>query len=333
MGKTRYIFSFGELRCSEYSIDLNVKDKKPLHLPIKDIDEIYCMNEIGLNTKLLNICRQEGIILHFFGYYGQYVGSFYPAEKLVSGRIFIKQVEAYNTKREIISRAIVKGIGINIVETLYHYYRHGTPEVKETVDWIKETAIPQLDAVHTIAEIMMIEGMMWDKFYKTFKYFVPEDFIFNKRVRRPPDNPMNAMISFGNTLLYTKTISVIYSTVLNQQISFLHEPSDSRFSLCLDMCEVFKPLIVFKTIFKLVNNKQITVNKHFDKKLNYCILNDDGKKIFVNEFEKRLDEVIMHSSLNRKVSYRSLIKYDCYKLIKYILENKEFVPYSAKINR
>ncbi len=78
----------------------------------------------------------------------------------------------------------------------------------------------------------------------------------NKRVKRPPDNPINALVSFGNTLLYTKTISSIYETHLNQTISFLHSPREGRFSLSLDISEAFKPIIVFKTIFDLVGKKK-----------------------------------------------------------------------------
>ena len=116
------------------------------------------------------------------------------------------------------------------------------------------------------------EGELWQRFYRTFKYFLPEEFIMNKRVKRPPDNPMNAMISFGNSLLYSKVISAIYKTHLDQRISFLHEPSEGRFSLSLDISEVFKPVIVYKTIFELVNNRRIKVEKHFDKKVNYCLI-------------------------------------------------------------
>lgn len=168
------------------------------------------------------------------------------------------------------------------------------------------------------------------RFYGDFKYFLPEDFIMNKRVKRPPDNPINAMISFGNTLLYTKTISAIYRTHLDQRISFLHEPSDGRFSLSLDISEVFKPVIVYRTIFDLVNNRKIQVEKHFDKKVNYCLLNEVGRKIFIEAFEGRIESVFLHAGLKRKVSYRTAIKLDCYKLIKMILEGKEFVPFSLK---
>lgn len=130
--------------------------------------------------------------------------------------------------------------------------------------------------------------------------------------------------------LDTKTIAAIYQTHLDQRISFLHEPSEGRFSLSLDLSEVFKPVIVFKTIFDLVNNRRLQVEKHFDKQVNYCVLNEEGRKIFIESFEERLESVFMHPKLKRKVSYRTALKLDCYKLIKNILEEKEFVPFSLK---
>lgn len=138
------------------------------------------------------------------------------------------------------------------------------------------------------------------------------------------------MVSFGNSLLYTKTIAAIYQTHLDQRISFLHEPTEGRFSLSLDMCEVFKPVIVFRTIFELVNNRKIQVEKHFVKEANYCLLNEEGRNIFITAFEGRLESVFLHPVLKRKVSYRTAMKLDCYKLIKFILEDKEFVPFSLK---
>ncbi len=154
----------------------------------------------------------------------------------------------------------------------------------------------------------------------------------NKRVKRPPDNPINALISFGNTLLYTKMISAIYRTHLDQRISFLHEPSERRFSLSLDLSEVFKPVIVYKTIFDLVNRKRLKVEKHFDKKVNYCLLNDEGRQIFIQAFEDRLESVFAHGRLKRKVTYRTALKLDAYKLIKMIVEEKPFIPFSLKEN-
>ncbi len=329
MGTTKYIMSMGELSRKDNSLCFR-KDGKNVHIPVENTKEIYCFNEVSINSKLLDFLAQNNIIVHFFNYYGGYSGTYYPRDHYLSGKLIVKQALKYQNDRMDIARAIVKGIGLNIYEVLYYYYKHDKKEVKETTDWIKKIFLPQVEQAGDVKELMAYEGEVWLRFYQDFQYFLPEDFVMNKRVKRPPDNPMNALVSFGNTLLYTKTISAIYQTHLDQRISFLHELSEGRFSLSLDLSEVFKPAIVFKTIFELVNNRRIQVEKHFVKDVNYCILNEEGRKIFIKAFEERMDSVFMHSKLKRKVSYRTALKLDCYKLIKNILEEKEFIPYSIK---
>ena len=329
MGSTRYITSMGELTRKDNSLCFR-KEGKNVYIPIENTKEIYCLNEISINTKLLDFLGKNNIVVHFFNYYEGYSGSFYPKNQYNSGRLLVKQVDAYNNNRLIIAKAIVKAIGINISEILYHYYKHNKKEVKDTIDWIKNEFFDRVEYSNNIKELMAAEGEVWQRFYSDFKYFLPEDFIMNKRVKRPPDNPINAMISFGNTLLYTKTISAIYRTHLDQRISFLHEPSEGRFSLSLDISEAFKPIIVYRTIFDLVNNRKIQVGKHFDKKVNYCLLNEEGRNIFISAFEERMESVFNHPKLKRKVSYRTAIKLDCYKLIKFILEGQEFKPFNLK---
>lgn len=329
MGSTRYITSMGELTRKDNSLCFR-KDGRNVYIPIENTKEIYCLNEVTMNTKLLDFLAKNHVIIHFFNYYEGYSGTFYPRDHYMSGKLLIKQVEAYQNKRLVIAKAIVKGIGENIYEVLYHYYKHDKKEVKGTLDWIRKEFYHQVQKVENVKFLMTLEGELWSKFYYDFKYFLPTDFLMNKRVRRPPDNPMNAMVSFGNTLLYGKTISVIYQTHLDQRISFLHEPSEGRFSLSLDMSEVFKPVIVYRTIFDLVNNRKIQVAKHFEKKLNYCLLNETGRKLFIEAFEGRMESVYQHPVLKRKITYRTAMKLDCYKLIKYILEEKDFVPFSLK---
>lgn len=329
MGSTKYITSIGELKRKDDSLCFR-KNQKNIYLPVENIKEIYCLNEVSLNTKLLDFLSSKNIIIHFFNYYQGYSGTFYPKDKYNNGKLLIRQVNAFNDNREIIAKAIVNGIGKNIYEVLYHYYKHEKKEVKETLDWIKKEMPIYLTNADNIKKILSVEGELWQRFYSTFKYILPEDFIMNKRVKRPPDNPINALISFGNTLLYTKTISVIYQTHLDQSISFLHEPTEQRFSLSLDLSEVFKPIIVFRTIFELVNNHKLKIDKHFDKKTNYCLLNNSGRQIFIEAFEARIESKFQHSKLKRKISYKTAIKYDGYKLIKYLYEGKEFKPFSVK---
>lgn len=321
--------SIGELTRKDNSLCFR-KDGKNVYIPVENTKEIFCFNEVSINTKLLDFLSQNNIIIHFYNYYGGYSGTYYPRDHYLSGKLLVKQVLKYENDRMSVARAIVKGIGLNIYEVLYHYYKHGKKEVKETTDWIKSDFIRLVEQSKDVKELMAYEGEVWMHFYADFKYFLPEDFVMNKRVKRPPDNPINALVSFGNTLLYTKTISAIYQTHLDQRISFLHEPSEGRFSLSLDLSEVFKPVIVFRTIFDLVNNHRLQVEKHFEKNVNYCILNEEGRKIFVKAFEERMESVFEHSRLKRKVTYRTALKLDCYKLIKNILEDKEFVPFSLK---
>lgn len=329
MGSTRYIMSMGELSRKDNSLCFR-KEGKNVYIPIENTKEIYCISEVSINTKLLDFLSQNHVVIHFFNYYEGYSGTFYPKDQYNSGKLIVRQVELFQKNRLMVAKAIVYGIGANMDEVLYHYYKHDKKEVKGTIDWLRHEFRDRIEQSTGIQELMSVEGEAWMRFYADFKFFLPEDFVMNKRVKRPPDNPVNAMISFGNTLLYTKTISAIYRTHLDQRISFLHEPSEGRFSLSLDISEVFKPVLVYRTIFDLVNNRKIQVEKHFDKSVNYCLLNDEGRKIFIEAFEARIESVFEHSGLKRKVSYRTAIKLDCYKLIKQIMEDKPFVPFLQK---
>ncbi|MCJ7840936.1 type I-B CRISPR-associated endonuclease Cas1b [Lederbergia sp. NSJ-179] len=329
MKAVKYLTSMGELKRKDHSLIFR-NERGHTYIPIEGVKEIYCLNEVSINSKLFELLSKAGITVHFFNYYQQYTGTFYPKEGLVSGRLTIKQAEAFHQVRMPIAKAIVGGIANNIYYVLYHYYTHGSKELKPFLNWLRKEVPLLLEKDINIPQILFIEGTIWKRFYDSFQYFLPESFLFNKRVRRPPDNPMNALISFGNSLLYAKTISQIYRTHLNQSISFLHEPSEGRFSLSLDLCEVFKPIIVFRTIFENINNRKLQVGKHFDKELNYCLLNDSGKKIFIQSFEERMSKAFMHTKLKRKVTYHTAIKLDAYKLIKFIMEGEVFRPFDDK---
>jgi CRISPR-associated protein Cas1 len=129
--------------------------------------------------------------------------------------------------------------------------------------------------------------------------------------------------------MYTTVLSEIYKTQLNPTISFLHEPAMKRYSLSLDISEIFKPLIVDSLILSLINNRSINKN-HFefieDK---ICFLNEKGKKIFIKAYEDRLVKTIKHRKLNRQTSYRYLIRLEGYKLIKHFIGDQVYKPLKA----
>lgn len=130
-------------------------------------------------------------------------------------------------------------------------------------------------------------------------------------------------------MCYKLALEAIYHTQLNPTISFLHEPGARRYSLALDVAEIFKPILVDRTIFKLLNKRELQA-KDFDKQLNSCKLSKNGCKTFVEAWEERLKETIEIKSLSKKVSYKHLVKLECYKVMKYILENEPYKPF--KIN-
>ena len=140
---------------------------------------------------------------------------------------------------------------------------------------------------------------------------------------RPPDNMINSLISFVNSLIYAKVLSEIYRTQLNPAISYLHEPGVRRYSLCLDIAEVFKPLIGDRLIFALLNRKQIT-EESFTKDLNFLHLTKDASALIVRELEERLKKTINHKELGKQVSYQYLIRLEAYKLIKHLIGEKEY---------
>ena len=131
------------------------------------------------------------------------------------------------------------------------------------------------------------------------------------------------MISFVNSMIYAKILSEIYHTQLNPTISYLHEPGVRRFSLCLDVSEVFKPLIGDRLIFSLLNRKQITEDS-FTKELNFLHLKKEASALIARELEERLKKTIMHKELGRQVSYQYLIRLEAYKLIKHLIGEKEY---------
>lgn len=108
--------------------------------------------------------------------------------------------------------------------------------------------------------------------------------------------------------------------------SYLHEPGVSRFSLSLDIAEIFKPLIADRLIFSLLNRNQIG-EKHFTKEMNYLNMTEEGSKIILSEYDNKLRQTIKHKELGREVSYRYLMRLECYKLIKHLYGEKDYEPF------
>ena len=299
--------------------------QQPRFIPVEDVAEIYCFGSLRANSALFNFLGQKDISVHFFDYYKNYTGSFMPRDGLLSGRTLLAQAKAYNNKkrRTDLARKFIQGAAWNMVMNLNYYNRRGK-DLEEDIKDIKDLA-DTLPTATDVEAIMGIEGNIRRIYYGAFDKVI-DNFKMGQRTKQPPESEINALISFGNMMCYTETLRAVHQTQLNPTISFLHTPGERRYSLCLDISEIFKPIIVDRVIFKVVN-KQAIQAQHFDHKLNSCLLNDRGKKIFVRAMEDRYDETFRHRSLGRNVSYRHLLKLECYKLLKDIFGIEEYKPF------
>lgn len=323
MKNSLYIYQNGELSRKDNTLRFVTEDGEKKDIPVNNVSDIYFFGKNRFNTKLINFLSQNGIMAHFFNYYDFYSGSFVPRETKVAGKLLVKQVEFYEDgdKRIELAKEFVRSAGENIYRNLRYYNGRGKDVEREMRD-IKHLT-EDISKCTSIPELMGVEGNIHKTYYEAWNTVIDREIDFEKRVKRPPDNMINTMISFINSLVYTTVLSEIYKTQLNPTISYLHEPGVSRFSLSLDIAEIFKPLIADRLIFSLLNKNQIT-EKHFTKELEYLHLTEQGSKIILTEYDARLRKTIKHKELGREVSYRYLMRLECYKLIKHLYAEKSY---------
>lgn len=329
MKKTIYVFNDGEFKRKDNTLFFQTGEGKRF-IPVEDVKEIIVFGEVALNKRFLEFLTQKEIILHFLNNYGYYIGSYYPREHLNSGYMILKQAEHYldSKKRLVLAKCFVQGASANMLEVLSYYANRGK-EVRKQVEAISNL-IERLEDSRAVDELMAIEGNIRDHYYQSFNAITGKaEFDFQGRNRRPPRDRINALISFGNTLAYMAVLSEIYKTHLDPRIGYLHTTNFRRFTLNLDVAEIFKPILVDRVIFSLLGRNMLRAS-HFENKAQSIIMNDKGRKIFVEEWENKLRTTIKHRQLGREVSYRRIIRMDLYKLEKHLMGEKGFEPFVSR---
>jgi len=330
MKKTYYLFNPGRLSRKDNTLQFtavneNGSEDKPRYLPVENVEDLYMFGSVDANSAMYNFLGKNDIAVHFFDYYENYTGSFMPKDGLLSGKMLIAQTSAYqNKKRRVeIAQKFIDGASYNMVKNLKYYNNRGK-DLEPIITEIEKFR-QLIDSTNEIPELMGIEGNIRKMYYAAFDLII-NNYQMHGRSKQPPGNEVNALVSFTNMICYSQCIRTIHQTQLNPLISFLHSPGERRYSLALDLAEIFKPILVDRIIFKILNKGELS-SSDFDIKLNGTFIKESGKKIVLNNWENKLAETFQHRALNKHVSYKHLIKLECYKLAKDLMQIEEYKPF------
>lgn len=324
MRRTFYLMNAGRMSRKDNTLlfqpttESGEKNGTPRHLPVEGVSDFYVMGSLDVNSAALNFLGQQDISLHFFDYHDNYTGSFVPRESLLAGAVKLAQARAVLSpeKRMEIAREFVRGSLLNLLRNL-RYYRNRGKELTAIMESVEANAGP-IEEAPDIPTLMGLEGLTRQQYYSAFDTILDGRLIFGSRTKRPPQNELNALISLGNSLCYVECLKALHKTQLDPTLSFLHEPGHRRFSLALDLAEIFKPLLVDRLIFMLVNKEQIGP-RDFESGYGGVLLKRGARETLARAWEERLKTTISHPKLGKQVTYRYLIRLEGYKLIKSIM--------------
>lgn len=324
MDRNYHVFSDGRIERKNDTVRLVTEDGEKKYIPIENADALFLHGQIDFNTRLISFLNDHGVAMHVFGWEDYYAGSIMPKRGQTSGRTVVEQVRAYDDEihRRQLAAAIVSGSIHNMRTNAVYYNGRNHRDLEQQIADLQAAAERVTDD-DPIDELMGIEATARKTYYSTFNEILPAEFRLDRREFNPPPNEVNSLISFGNTLVYANCVSAIRSTALDPTISYLHEPGERRYSLSLDLADLFKPVIADRVLFRLVNRGQIT-HDDFETELGSCLLNDSGRQTYTKAFEEALERTVEHPRLKRKVSYQYLMRLEAYKLKKHLLTGESY---------
>ena len=285
-----------------------------MFFPIHTVQTIHVFGNVQMNKTLLNLLNTHGTLVFYYSRQGSYIGAFIPPFNK-QGTLILKQAAAYAClqTRLNIAKSILITATDNIISNVKYYkqYLHAHKDVSLFITHCKT----RMENAKDIQTLRALEGMVRQKYYRQFDLILRNPgFVFAKRSYRPPNNNVNALISLLNTLLYRTIESLIHASKMHIAIAYLHTSNTRHASLNLDIAEIFKPIIVDRLVFRLINLAMVKPN-HF----NGTQLTQEGLKIVLQAYDERIHQVL---SINQtKRSYIHFIRKDIYTLQNHLTKN------------
>ncbi len=318
------ILSDGILRQKDFSAIFETETAKTL-VPLETIGRINLFSSVVLDSRFLEKAANAGVCINFFSKDYSYIGRFVPSGRLKDQRLIFEQLETYNN--EELRLLLAKEFDLASVHNLRLNIRYYNKQQEEDLYRRALSSIDKLYAKMKICSdythLLMTEAQIRGTYYNCFDSFIKnKSFVFTTRSKQPPLNEVNAMISFGNVVLYNYIATEIYKSPLDIRVGFLHATNRRTESLNLDIAEIFRPLIVDRVIFSLINRNEINSACFVYHEAGGVYLNEEGKRIFLRAFYEKLASTL--SIKNRQYSYAELIIAEIQKLVRHFRKGEKY---------
>ena len=300
------------------------------HIPVETTKAINVYSNVFFSANFFTFASMHNLEVNIFDRYGNRVGSFTPETSGWKSKTMLRQSAVYldEQKRLELARKIEIGALHNMRTNLRYYSRRrkSSAILKDLAAQISES-ITAVNEAGSVNDLMRIEAAARVSYYAGFNEIISsEEFRFTKRTRRPPQDPLNALISFGNTWLYNRIATEIQKTSLDIRIGIVHAANRRSRSLNLDIAELFKPVIVDRVIFTLINKHIITEKRYFrEHESGGIYLNSNAKRIFLAELEDKIYS--LQTSKNDTRSYDTRIRREITKIYRYAMYGEEYKPF------
>ena len=295
------------------------KPGQVIRVPINKIEQVLVLGEITLTTPALHILMERRIPVHYLTAHGRSRGSLVADWGKNSG----VRLAQYALCRDVaqsfaVARQCVAGKLLNMRTLLLRYARarddgavlvEAAGQIRHCLHTLARMDPPgeTNDRMHGLGPLLGLEGSASAAYYGVFGQLLKGDWTFPGRIKRPPTDPINALLSFGYTVLTNQVVSLIHAVGLDPGLGVLHQPGFGKPALALDLVEGFRSIIVDSVVITLINTGQIGPDD-FSNELGAARLSDGARRTFLEKLEARLSEQVQHPFFGYKVSYRRCIE-------------------------
>ena len=306
-------------------IHIKPRDGKTKKVRIIDISEVTVFGNVQITTNAIRKMCDQGIPICYMSYGGWFVGVTSGASsKNIDLRI--KQYKAHLEKSSAISiaRQIVWGKIKNSMTMLRRNHK-GVP-VSTMRDLDRMAA--KVSSVKRYDVLLGLEGMAARIYFSEFSGMIKNNsgnFDFTQRNRRPPKDPVNAILSFLYSMLARQAVTIATTVGFDPYLGFLHMPKYGKPALALDMIEEFRSIVADSTCITLINNSQITKNDMIITDFG-TNLTETGRRKVIEAYERRMDSAVTHRLLGYSVSYRRIMETQMRLLSRHLLGEIPMYP-------